>query len=65
MVIPSVGVGNVSVVRLLPTELVDHVFTGCGVESSEHGVGMDNRGFRRCGDGSGGGSALECDIGDR
>ena len=65
MVIPSVGVGDVAVMGLLPSELIYDIFTGSSVESSKHGVGMDNTGFSWRGDGSRSSPALEGDIGDR
>jgi len=64
MIIPSVGVGDVAVMGLLPSELIYDIFTGSSVESSKHGVGMDNSGFSRRGDGSRNGPALESDVGD-
>ena len=64
MVDPSVGVGDIAVMGLFPAELVDHVLAGCRVESSKHGVGMNDGGFGWRGNGSGGRLALESDIGD-
>ena len=64
MVDPSVGVGDIAVVRLFPTELVDHVLAGSGVESSEHGIRVDNGGFSWGSDGSGVSPAPEGDVRD-
>ena len=64
MIIPSVGVGDVAVMVLFPSELIYDIFAGSSVESSEHGVGMDNTGFSRRGDWSRSGPALKSDAGD-